>query len=114
MKKKILIIGIIVVLVLMVLGTFLYKNNKKLSKEEFLALIKKFENISNVKLQSKTMTKYVKENDVVSIRKDGVYTWTNSKTKESILWAPEHKIYSILKYKEDTGLENFEFNFIRI
>ena len=115
MKKKILIIGIIAGLILIVLGIFWYKNNKKLSKEEFLVIMNKFENVSNVKLESPTFTKYIKDEYMFSIRVDGIYSWENSKTNECIAWSPNYSIYSILEYNdEDKYFENAKYKFIRI
>ena len=113
MKRKIIIIGIIIVLNL---GAFLYyTNNKKMSKEDFIGLMKSFENVSNVKLESSTTTKYIKEEYLLSIGKNGIFTWADSKTKECISWTPNYNTYSILEYIDnETVLENTKYTFIRI
>ena len=115
MKKRIIFIGIISIAIL-ILGAvyFCYLNNKEMSKEDFLQLMKSFENVPNVKLESSITTKYIKDGYSISIRKDEIYTWANSKTKECISWSPKSKTYSVLDYRNDqTGLENAEYNFIR-
>ena len=111
MTKKSIIITIVVLiigLIIFYISTF----NKKMSKDEFIELMKSFKNVSNAKIESSIETKYIKGDNSVSIRKDGVLTWVNSKDKKCISWSPENRTYSNLEYVEDiTGLEDAEYNF---
>ncbi len=113
MKK--ISISIIIILILLGLFTIFFITNKRLSKDEFISLMKSFEQVSNVKIEG-SVTKYIKDEYMLSIRKDGLYTWGNSKTKESIGYFPNLKTYSLLNYDDSdvTGLENSEYTFIRI
>lgn len=73
MTKKSIIIAIsvlIIGLIIFYISTF----NKKMSKDEFFELMKSFKNVSNAKIESSIETKYIKGDDSVSIRKDGVLT----------------------------------------
>ena len=112
MKK----IYIFIVLVLLLSGFGIFRMlNKKLSKEEFIALMNSFEKVSNVKIEGK-QTKYIKDEYMLSIREDGLYTWGNSKTSECISYFPEEKIYAFIDYdhSDSNELEKAEYTFIRI
>jgi len=113
MKK--LIIFIIVILILLSGIIILFTTNKKLSKDEYISLMKSFDQVTNVKIEG-SMTKYIKDEYMLSIRSDGLYTWGNSKTKECIGYFPSLKIYSFLDYNDGgvKGLESLEYTFIRI
>lgn len=112
--KKVIILIIAILMILSLLGMF-YMTNRKLTKEQFISLMKSFEQISNVKLEGST-TKYIKDEIMLSVRNDGLHTWVNAKTKESIGYFPNMEIYSLLNYEESdsTGLENSEYTFVRI
>lgn len=101
--------------------------NKELSKEEFIALINSFEQVSNVKIECRATTnnfgemkdieiKYIKDEYSLSIREDGLYTWANSKTSECISYFPEEKIYTFVDYvgADSNDWEKTEYTFIRI
>ncbi len=113
MKKILLIIAII--LIVLRLSIWLYAVNKKMSKEEFISLMKKFENVSNVKIEGNS-TKYIKDNCMLAIDKNGIYTWANSETKECIRFIPSDKEYAYMKYAESnySELKDAEYTFIRI
>jgi len=110
--KKIIIFLITSLILIGLICTFCIAN-QKLTKEEFISLMKIFENVSNVKLEGST-TKYIKDQYMLSIRDDGLYTWQNSKTKEYIVYSPNLKEYSSLSYhnEEFNNLEDSEYTFI--
>ena len=112
--KKICIF--IVVVLILVGGLWIFKmRNKELSKEEFVALMDSFEQVSNVKIEGRE-TKYIKDEYMLSIRKDGLYTWGNSKTGECISYFPNEKIYAFVDYarSDSNDFEKTEYRFIRI
>lgn len=111
MKKNIIFIVVILTL-LSGIGIF-RMINKKLSKEEFIALMNSFEQVSNVKIEGK-QTKYIKDEYMLSIREDGLYTWGNSKTKECISYFPNEKTYAFVDYSHSEDWEKAEYTFIRI
>lgn len=114
MKKRIML-GIFILLII-ILGVFLYNiNNKKISKDNFIKLINNFKNVSNVKLESSTTSKYIKNEKMLSIRADGIYFWSNSNTKECIAYSPKYKTYSFIEYNEEnTSFEEMVYKFMRI
>ena len=86
-----------------------------MSKSGFLALMDSFETVSNVKLESNTIKKYIKGGKAIQYGADGINTFIDSTTKECISWSPQYKSYSIIPYKGNgTGLENYDFKFIRL
>ena len=113
MKKTVVIV--ILILILVALGSLVYwSNNKKMSKEDFIELMQSFKDVTNVKLESSTLIKYIKGQKALSVGKDGVYTWSNLETNESISWSPIYRTYSIVKYEDNsTGLETADYTFIR-
>ena len=113
MKKT--IIFIVVILTLLSAFVIFRMMNKKLSKEEFVALMDSFEQVSNVKIEGRE-TKYIKDEYMLSIRKDGLYTWGNSKTGECISYFPNEKIYAFVDYarSDSNDFEKTEYRFIRI
>lgn len=116
MKKIIIICILIIILILLTLLGIFFISNKELSKDEFFALEKNLESVQNVKIESSIITKYIKDNYISSIRNDGVYTWTNTETKESILYVPSQKIYSLTPYVEEDAEEwkTADYTFIRL
>lgn len=112
--KKTIILGIIILIgILLILFTVFSIANKNLSKEEFVSLMGDFKQVSNVKIESKSLTKYVKDEYMLSIRSDGLYTWGNEKTRECISYLPDLKMYQLINYSDDiSGLENAEYKFI--
>ena len=111
------IIFIITILILLILGVGIYmKNNteKQLSKDDFISLMNSFENVSNVKLEGSSI-KYIKDGVMLVIEKSGLYTWSDSKTKECIRYSPSDKQYAMIKYGESdfSDLEKSEYTFIR-
>lgn len=113
MKKTVVIV--ILILILVALGSLVYwSNNKKMSKEDFIELMQSFKDVTNVKLESSTLIKYIKGQKALSVGKDGVYTWSNLETNEAISWSPIYRTYSIVKYEDNsTGLETADYTFIR-
>ena len=131
MKK--LVIVVILILSVCSLGIYFYLNNRSMSSEEYVSLMHSFRNISNVKIENKQVEKreqrtvsetsfveYIKDGKVLLIRNENVTylkrQWSNSKTKESIMYDPELKEYAIIKYKEtdDVKWEDAQYKFIRI
>ena len=49
-----------------------------MSKNDFLALMDSFEKVSNVKLESNTIKKYIKEDKAIQSSADGINTFINS------------------------------------
>ena len=86
-----------------------------MTPEEFVALMNSFEQVSNVKIEGK-QTKYIKDEYMLSIREDGLYTWGNSKTSESISYFPNEKMYAFVDYaySDRNDFEKTEYTFIRI
>ena len=87
--------------------------NNELSKDEFISVMKGFDQVSNVKIEG-SMTKYIKDEYMLSIRDDGLYTWANSKTEECISYFPNDKIYAFVDYvnSDNIGVEESEYTFI--
>ena len=112
--KKICIFIVAVLILLSGLGIFKMLN-KELSKDEFVALMNSFEQVSNVKLEG-GVTKYIKDEYILSIREDGLYTWGNSKTSECISYFPNEKIYTFVEYarSDSNDFEKAQYTFIRI
>ena len=127
MKK--IIIATILILAICCIGVFIYINDKDMSKEEFISLVNSFSNVSNVKIEEKEIQKKgnrVSERTTVICRKEGktltiqngVSTfnciWTDSQTKEKIIFDPNLKEYSNPEYKEkdDSRWDNVEYKFI--
>lgn len=112
MKK--MIIATSIVILVFVIGILFYKADDELSKEEFISLMKNFENVSNVKIEGSS-TKYIKDGYMLSIMNNGVgiYTWSNSKTKECISYIPSEKIYSYIEYGESeySELNDAQYSF---
>lgn len=111
MKK--IIIFIIAMLILLSGFEIFRMMNKKLSKEEFIHLINSFEEVSNAKIEGRETT-YIKDEYMLSIREDGLYTWGNSKTKECISYFPNEKTYAFVDYSHSEDWEKAEYTFIRI
>ena len=112
--KKICIF--IVVVLILLSGFWIFTMlNKELSKDEFVALMSSFEQVSNVKIEGRE-TKYIKDEYMLSIREDGLYTWGNSKTSECISYFPNEKIYSFVEYarSDSNDFEKAQYTFIRI
>ena len=114
MKKKICIISIILI-ALILIDVFLI-TNKKLSKAEYISLIKKFETVTNVKMEDDVSTQYLKDGVKLSIVNENLYIWVNSNTKEYIGYDPESKYYALGEYIEEdySDFENASYKFIRI
>jgi hypothetical protein len=112
--KKIFIFIVVVSILLSGFGIF-RMINKELSKDEFVALMNSFEQVSNVKLEG-GVTKYIKDEYMLSIREDGLYTWGNSKTGECISYFPNEKIYAFVDYahSDSNDFEKAKYTFIRI
>lgn len=112
MKKTIIAISFI--LIIFVISLFAYKINYKLSKEEFVSLMRKFEDVSNVKIEGSS-TKYIKDGLMITIVNNGVdvYTWSNAETKECIKYIPREKLYTYIEYEESeyTDLYNLQYTF---
>lgn len=119
-KKNITIIGIILVILILLLGMFIYVNNsnKELSKEDYISLMKKFDKIKNVKMEGKFYTFYKKdERSITDYRSSTAgYTWSDGNEKKVIRYIPENMIYSISEYNDpnEIGLENCDYKFFRI
>lgn len=113
MKK--ITIFVVIFLILLSLGITFFVTNKKLSKDEFITLMKSFENISNVKLEG-TSTKYIKDGNMLVIEENDVHTWSNSKTKECIRYIPSAKQYALIDYGESgfSELKDAKYTFIRL
>lgn len=112
--KKIVIIGIIIVIILgALIGIVCMRKNTKLSKEQFIALMKKFNDNTNFKIENRDITTYKKDGIILSKRIDGVYTWTDTANKQTIRYMPEEKTYSNVDYVEDelTELDNMNYEF---
>lgn len=113
--KKISIFIVVVLILLSGFGIF-RMINKELSKKEFIALMNSFEKVDNVKMEGSGTT-YIKDEYILSIREDGLYTWANSKTSECISYFPEEKIYAFVDYTRTDSNEwekAAEYTFIRI
>lgn len=114
MKKSLIIIGIIVVIILGILiGNVCMKKSTKLSKDQFIALMKKFNENTNFKIENKDLTICKKDGFILSKRIDGVYTWTDTASKQSISYMPEGKTYSNVDYIENdlAELDNMNYEF---
>ena len=127
--KKIIIL-LVFILAICCIGVFLYINNKGMTKEEFGNLIKSFENVSNVKIEEKQISKDNLISDklqILSIRyiKDGrmlvkeendieKHTWSDYNTKECIIYSPSLKQYEIGEYNEFdiSQWDDIEYKFI--
>ena len=113
--KKIIIFIVAILILLSVFGIFRILN-KELSKDEFIALMNSFEQVSNVKIEGRE-TKYIKDEYMLAIREDGLYTWGNSKTSEIISYLPSQKTYTISKHylrSDSNDFEKAKYTFIRI
>ena len=110
--KKIIILIVVILILLSGIAIFLMANNE-LSKDEFISVMKGFDQVSNVKIEG-SMTKYIKDEYMLSIRDDGLYTWANSKTEECISYFPNDKIYAFVDYvnSDNIGVEESEYTFI--
>ncbi len=94
--KKIIIISITtIILILLILFGIFFLRNKELSKDEFIALMDKFEDVSNVKLEG-TPTMYKKDNSMLVIYTDDIYSWSNTETNEYIRYSPTWKQYTVM------------------
>lgn len=115
MRKNLLIIAIVITIIIVSLNVWFYVINKKMSKQEFISLMRRFEDISNVKIEGNS-TKYIKDNYMLAIEKNGIYTWANSEAKECIRYIPSDKKYAYIEYAESdySELEEAEYTFIRI
>lgn len=111
MKK----ICIFIVVVLILLSGLALMINKELSKEEFIALMNSFKQVSNVKMEGRDII-YKKDEYMLSIREDGLYTWGNYKTSEGISYIPNEKIYAFVdnEHSDSVDWEKTEYTFIRI
>lgn len=126
MKKIFLPIITIIVLVVIILVIILLniKNEKPLSKTEFALLIEKFNNVKNVRIEMisndivRNESIFKKDEYYVTIQKNNSfsYGWSNSETKERILYNPDSKIYVTMEYSEfePSQLDNTEYQFKRI
>lgn len=116
MKKIIIITTVLISLLSTLLGMFFIRN-KELSKNEFIALMKKFENASNVKLEGPSIT-YKKDDSTLVIYPNDICSWSNTATDEYIRYSPTLKQYSFLDIVsvEDnfSDIQNSSYTFIRL
>lgn len=117
MKKIVIPIIIILIIILLVLYAYFYFSNEsnKLSKDEFLSLMRSFYSVSNVKVDGPRKT-YKKDEYILEIDEDGEYTWANLNTKVCIKYDNERKTYTntAFRYASYEGFEIAKFKFIRI
>ena len=112
--KKTCIFIVVVLILLSGLGIF-RMINKELSKEEFIALMNSFKQVSNVKMEGRDII-YKKDEYMLSIREDGLHMWGNYKTSEGISYIPNEKIYAFVdnEHSDSVDWEKTEYTFIRI
>ena len=126
MKKIIIIIIAIILISLTILG-ILYLRNKVLTKNEFLELMEKQNEITNMKIEEYIIegfstivgsTTYIKD-DLRLVEIDtnvGFFIWANLSTKEIIYCYTEWKEYAYKEMENSNGLEvwdEWDYTFLR-
>lgn len=116
--KKIIIISITtIILILFILFGIYFISNKELSKDEFITLMEKFENVSNVKLEG-TPTTYKKDNFILVIYTDDIYSWSDTKTNEHIRYSSTLKQYAFMDTSSSddnsSEIQDSLYTFIRL